>query len=766
MSNNNAIIKNIANNAASKSIARNNASIKSIVNTIKKNNNSRVSNSKNNNLVNNIDIKHKTTNNLKYWIAIVFPVLIFLFYLLYQYNLGSRSNYIISNMGYKKKIKNTPLMQCYQQEKKYQFKLCDYYISASYMTPCVGNQHYDYVSTDMIIEVIQSGARYIQIPICEADVNQLALPVVGTAIYGTRVITSLNTLDIQSVLKVIRANAFKLNNKSINYPLIIHFILNTINSYTLGIVADNVQEILSDVLVDVPKYTKYPFFLEKICNLLGKIIIISTPEYKDTKLEPYIVPTFNLFKKYHYSEITNITLQPSIIYSSLYNKKLSGRDQTQSSIAFKAKYPSIKYIVNNANTIGDTILKDKDVLNNLILYNKIGITMNIPNSNVDVISKNYDISEAVYVGCQLNTMNFQINDNNMKNYLEMFKDSSFRLKPSSMRFTDQEEPEIDLFAKYQNIMKIDENILNNLFYKYGNQLISIESYTLPNNYITQIENNLKFNLGSNQIRDNFANITYKIGVNQCFIPRKSTIGGSDNISMYLESASVPGLYITLNGGIFNLEYLAEKKKGLIKQAFYFEKPKTLDTEQINKGEIISIRNFDDKNILYLAYENRNVKAYSNLPQTEAHNNMTFFIKPIKYQTVVKIITIYDGSLKTIGGNIIGVVESNTTDGTPYIITPVKELNFNIFKDQFSLLNKNTKTYVGYDSTNNFLYDKYLTSDSNTVFSIIPKNGYYTIVNVNAQSLILFDNNLIKFTNKTIMSNEDLFKLDITYDLLN
>ena len=52
-------------------------------------------------------------------------------------------------MDYKDKLETKPLLQCYQQDVKYQFKLCDYYISSSYMTPCVGNQHYDYISIDI-----------------------------------------------------------------------------------------------------------------------------------------------------------------------------------------------------------------------------------------------------------------------------------------------------------------------------------------------------------------------------------------------------------------------------------------------------------------------------------------------------------------------------------------------------------------------------------------------------------------------------------------
>jgi len=752
----------------------NNVSVKSIVNNMKtKYGNQSIKSNTNSDdsIVDNlvVGIKNKLSSNLKYWLVIVLPVLVFLFYILYTYNLGSRSKYVISTMDYKKKLENKPLLQCYQQDVKYQFKLCDYYISSSYMTPCVGNQHYDYISNDMIGEVIQSGARYIQLPICEADVGSQALPVVATAEYGQRIITSLNTLDIQSVFKTIRGNAFKLNNKSVNYPLIIHLILNTTNSFTLSVLADNIQEIFGDLLVDVTKYKDFPIFLEKLCNLLGKIIIIATPEYYGTKLEPYIVPTDKLFNIYHFSELTEINLPTDTLYNNSYNKKLSTKEQTKSNLKFKEKYPNIDYIVKNANTIGETIINDKEILNNLTFFNKVGVSLVKPHYPVDVTTKNFDTTESIYLGCQLITMNFQNNDIYMKNYLEIFKESSFRLKPSSMRFTEQEEPIKDLLSIYQTIMKTNDNILNNLYYKYNNKLICFESYTLLNTYLTQVENYLKFNLGTTKMKSQGGDITYKLGVSQCFIIRKSKIGGSDNISMYLESAAIPGLFITLNGGSFNLQNLFQTKKGLINQAFYFEKPKITDDEtNINNGDMISIRTFTDEPPLYLAFENKSVKTYADNPQIQARNNMTFFIKEVKYQSVIKIITLFDGSLKTVGGNLIGVLENNTNDGTSYIVIPTNQTdnNFDIFKDQFMLQNKNTKTYVIFDENTGFLYDRDLQPNTNGIFNINPENGYYSILNVRNEELVLFNRNLIKFTDsKNVLTNENLFKLDITYELL-
>jgi len=755
---------------------------KSVVNEIKtrygnsnitNNNSLSLSNNNNDSNINKIAVKIKNhlSSNLKYWVFIVLPVLIILLYLLYQYNLGSRSRYVISKMDYKDKLENKPLLQCYQQDVKYQFKLCDYYISSSFMTPCVGNQHYDYISTDMIIEVLQSGARYIQIPICENDITQKALPVVATAEYGQQLITSLNVLDIASVFKAIRGNAFKLNNTKVNYPLIIHLILNTKKQFTLDVVADNIQEIFGDVLVEQSKYKTHSVFLEKLCNLLDKIIIIATPEYLGTKMENFITPTTKLFNIYHFGELAQLNLPSDTIFENSYNKKLSMKEQARSYKLFKEKYPSLEYVKENSDSIGETILNDKEILNNLTSFNKIGVSIVKPHKTEDVDTKNYDTTEALFMGCQFITMNFQINDAYMKNYLEIFKESSFRLKPSSMRFTEEEIPQRDYLSIYEKLLEKNENILNNYYYKYNNKIISFESYNNQTTYLTQIENYLKFRLGTDQEKDKFGIRSYNIGINQCFIIRKSTIGGSEDISFYLESAAQPGLYITLNNNIFHMERLSKNKKGLVNQAFYFEKPKISDdelSENVNKGDMISIRSFSNDKVLYLANENKNVKAYSDAPQLQARNNMTFFVKSINYEMVIKIITLYDGSLKTINGNLIGVLENNTSDGTSYVVIPTSQNkdSFNIFKDQFMLKNKKKGTYVIFDVNTGFLYDRNLEPNTLGIFNIIAEKGYYTISNVNNDQLILFNRNLVKFTNKkNIISNENMFKLDISYDLL-
>ena len=716
-------------------------------------------------------VKEDSYKNLKIYLAVAIPILILLIYLVYKYRLVPRTSNIINSLDYTSTVTSNiaPLQQCYQINVREQYKLCDYYISSSFMTPCIGNQHYDYVSNDMIASVIQSGARYIQIPICQADVSYQAIPVVGTAEYGQQVITSLNTLELSSVFKIIKGNAFKVNNKPINYPLIIHLVLNTINPYTLGIIADTINDVFSDVLVDVTKYRTFPIFLEKLCNLLGKIIIFATPEYQNSSnLAQYIISTSKLFEIYHFGELGALSMTPDIIYTNSYNKKLSSKEQTISDKAFKENYPNIETIVANSDTIGATILADKELLNNLSCFNKVGMTVVKPNYPADVISLNYDTTESMFLGCQFITMNFQINDVNLKSYLNIFKESSFRLKLESMRFTEKEKPTVDLLSVLNPIIERADNINNNFYNKYKNLLLSLESYTIPNTFITQIEKNLRIKSGSRQTKDTNGNSINTNGIEQCFIPRKSKINSTEDISINFESAAVTGYFITLNGNSFILQALATNNKDLINQTFYIENGKIQDNE-IDKI-LYSFKTATDPP-LYIAFENKLVKAYADSPQIVAYNNMTCAVNTVNFKMIINILTLYNDSLKTMPGNLIGVLENNIKDGTSYYIAPVSNTNrinsnFDIFKDKFTLQNKDTKSYVSYDSNSKFLYDKDMTITSKNKFSISPQSGYYTILNDIGDNLILFDRNLIKFANSSETStNENLFSLKITYELL-
>jgi len=793
-------------------------------------------------------VKNKLSSPLRSYLIIMIPVIFLLCYFVYKYNFNMRTETSLNSMGYKDKLALEKMPQCYELDKTMQYKICDYYISASFMTPCIGNQHYDYLSIDMILEVIQSGARYIQIPICESDISPQAIPVVATAEYGQKIITSLNTLDVKAVLNAIRITAFKINKQIINYPLIIHLILNTRNQYTLNILNDNINEVLSDIIISPTLYTKTPIYLEKMCNVLGKIILIATPEYQGTRLSQFIIPMPSLFNVYQYNEITNVgngndsnatstsdtenTVATTTTSNNISdNNKLSGTYQSKTNKIFKNKIPSIDYVINNSNTLGDTILNDKELTHHLLFLNKVGITLVKPHSYTDVISANYDPAEAILNGCQLVAMNFQINDKHMKTYIDIFKESSFKLKPASMRFTETEVPTRDILILYKSVKPNNVNILNNIYYNYNNLLVAIESYQLPNTYLTHIEDNLIFSAGSG-VRVNTNKplqpttaspvskellgvgymggnlITNKIGLNQCFIITKSSVGsGNEDIPIILLSASDSTKAITLNKSTtnyFELDQLATSKKNIINQSIYFEtsaielqKANTLDTDTrgdtnaINDtlstqssiyNKLLFIRNSaaastssisessESSDILYLAFDNKRAKAYYKSPQQEAYNNMTFKLHIIPFKIQIKLITLYAGSVKTMSGGIVGVLENNTKDGTTYNLEPTTTTatsNFDYNKHEFYMKNNATNTYLAYDNITYFLYDTTRIPTQKSVFTLLIVNGYYTLSNNINYNLIMYNNNLLKFAKTNdILTNENLFKINVNYELID
>jgi hypothetical protein len=712
-------------------------------------------------------IKHNLSSNLKTYLMIAIPLLVVIIYIGFKYNFNARNISSIAAMSYPTQINPKNLENCSSIDISMQYKLCDYYISSSYMTPCVGNQHYDYVSLDMISQVLQSGARYIQIPICESDVGPNAIPIVGTTQYGQRLVTSLNTLDAQQVFNVIHSNAFLLNKEKINYPLIIHLVLNTTNPYTLGVLADYIKLKLSDKLCNVQKYQTYPVALEKLCNLLGQIIIIATPEYVGSKLEPYIVPISSLYKSYYYGDLAAQDIPPDSSYTNSYNNRLSTKQQTRSNAIFKSKYPSLDYIVNNSSTIGAAILEDKDILNNLTNFNKVGLTLIKPHQASDVVSANYDPTEAVYNGCQFISMNFQINDNNMKNYIKIFQSSSFVLKPASLRFSEAEEPTVDLQKVYRAISPTNSRVVNKLFYEYNNLLIALESYSTPGNYLTHIESNLRFNQGSVIKRDKFNNKTYSIGINQCFLIKKSTVSmGTADIPMFLASPTYNNYLVSQNGNSFNLEEQKNNKTDLYQQSFVFENSSIKDVDDL---ELYLMRTITLQNPVYLANQNRLPTTYAYNPAVEAQNNMSFIIHVVPFNIQLKIMTLYDGSMKSMTGGVVGILENNINNGTGYILeaafTPVQSggINFNYLKDQFFMKNSTGGSYLSYDSNNGFLYDKAGKPGSKGIFNLKFSNGFFSMINSAGQELILYENNLLKFVKPDkITSNENLFKIAVSY----
>lgn len=452
-------------------------------------------------------------------LVILLILLSLLIFYLYKNTFSKLSEKTKANVDYYKKLDkiNPNINVCGELEETKQYRLCDYYISSSYNTPCIGNPHFDYIDEEMYAKVLNSGARYIQIPICSRTVKYNTEPVVATAERGKNLISSLNVLELRNVLSLIRSNAFKyvknVNTNpntgkdiialaSSNYPLIIHLEINTNNIEVMNQAADSLKDILGSYILSPEKYYYYPISLEKLCNLSNKIIVIATSGYKMSTLSELVIPTDYCFRQLIMSDIEE------------QNKDGLNQDQLEdyftrsvSYISQKNSYKNLEIIKNNLDKIllegsnnksekSSRLLEDlfnnnslqygnnkKKIFKNLTgemdlftMYNMIGITLVEPMSQNDTITINPNPYTAFSLGCQLIPMNYHLNDDTMNTYINIFSKASFVLKPSGLRLSLTEQDIEDIIDKYgligANVDKL--NIIPDFLYKYNNNYVILQ----------------------------------------------------------------------------------------------------------------------------------------------------------------------------------------------------------------------------------------------------------------------------------------------------
>ena len=504
-------------------------------------------------------------------------LLIVLIIILYYYTFKAASNTSLADVDYKKDLKLQKLPTCNEIDEKFRYYLCDYYIASSFNTVSLGNLHFGYVNKDMVKQTLLSGARYIQIPICSANINNYAEPVVATAERGKSLITSLNTIDLKEVLAIIKSYAFKyiensenIDNiskknlqdtndvyRNINYPLIIHLQINTYNIAVLNKAQQYIVEMIGPLLVDASKYHSKPIGIEKLCKLLNKIILFATPGYEQSELKKIVVPNIVLFNRLnqsslaekrvteedaedHYSNLSfnkavntykNVDNLGNIIgkileeTSSNLNKNNENYDYTNSdtyednnselNVEGKKLYDlqDNKININNSgkidiNNSSNSILNNKKLMDRIVIYNMIGLTLVEPTDSHETHTKNYNPYSAFKNGCQLISMNYQQNDKFMADYIKVFQKSSFVLKPSGLRLPIYETEIFNTLDDFKLNIQNNDNIMYDFINLYNNKYIVLnEILTDESKVITSKFSNLYFKL--NEYRFRQGNESYK-----------------------------------------------------------------------------------------------------------------------------------------------------------------------------------------------------------------------------------------------------------------
>lgn len=635
------------------------------------NNNTNIESSSNKTSSNKIGAK--VYNILTEYNSIVFAslvvLLIVLIIILYRYTFQKGNDAILKEVIYHKKIDLEPLPPCSQIDESYQFRLCDYYIASSFNTFSIGQQHFDYVSNDMLKRVLQSGARYIQFPICSNTMAYNAEPVIGTAEKGKNAITSLNTQSVREALIIIRDYAFKkvkntntsplnnsddinsdiLNYDMINYPLIIHLQIHTYSVDVLNQFYNSMVELLGDYLLSNDKYNNYPIGLEKLCSLLNRIIIISTPGYENSLLDNLVIPTNHLFQ----TKLKQDFLAKELLIDNqtAYYRSLSLANQKKHKKDIENIEQKIRLLLSpdmqkqkqkqntSGSTSGNIITKDiitKDIIPDvnereaLTLFNMIGLTLVEPMETNEIYSTNYNPLDPITFGCQLVAMNYHIVDEHMNTMIDIFKANSFILKPSGLRLPILSDEMQDFLDQFTVVKTKPINYIPDYLYKHNNQYITLQETTsLRNKYISFLGNGFKVS----QISDK--NIT----VDNLFMVKKSPLSDANNFSIMLVHPNNPYNVLTVVQNFKESEYniklsvMANDLKLLQYQSFYPEVGMTqTDDDTLNGVTKVSFRlaldndsNNKDNKLFYLGVVNNQIQLLS---EGENKDNISIQYKKI------------------------------------------------------------------------------------------------------------------------------------------
>jgi hypothetical protein len=297
------------------------------------------------------------------------------------------------------------------------YKLCDFYVSSSFNTALSGTQLCDYVSSEMVKKVLQTGVRFLEFQVFGDQYGKDAQPVVSSGYRKGEWKLSLNTLYLEEVFKTIRDHAFRIydgtdgspNNLD---PLFISLDLKTNYNYFVN---NKIQKLFTTYFMEYLLDPSYNYQAKNIgmvplSELMGKVIIFSSDGFQGSTLEELVNYSwiFSKMKRYHYTELDDQIVEktPNDTLDDITQKKID-------------------------NSI--EVTKNLIEFNQISKFNLTGLTIVYPHKEGDILTSNYDPTTAWNLGCQFVSMNFQKMDLAMDKYINKFRNKAFVLKPQSLR---------------------------------------------------------------------------------------------------------------------------------------------------------------------------------------------------------------------------------------------------------------------------------------------------------------------------------------------
>ena len=276
-------------------------------------------------------------------------------------------------------------------------RLGDYMIASAYNAAHAGYQMYDYSSEKIVLQVLRSGARYLEFNIFNSEYGEKAFPVVSMGYKQGEWKMMIKDTPLELILEVIANNAFKLNDgvegvDNSDDPLFIGLNLNTNSNLACLNMAGYLltQYLGSRFLPNKYSFQNSDEIGEITMNeAMGKVIIFSSDGFQGSGLEEIV--------NYSWDNTNN---NPHHALRRLHYSDISGPGFNKQE---------------------------------LIDFNKRGLTIIIPHKEGDFLNTNYNPIPAFEMGCQFVAMEYQYIDTNMDYYITKFKNNSMVMKDRKLQ---------------------------------------------------------------------------------------------------------------------------------------------------------------------------------------------------------------------------------------------------------------------------------------------------------------------------------------------
>lgn len=264
------------------------------------------------------------------------------------------------------------------------YALCDYYMASSALSVYGGNTAYAYIKVENISEVIKSGARLVDLHIYVVDKK----PVVGYASKKEKKMYSYNTIPFEECCLAIANTAFAAETTGSRNPFVLSLMFHTESPRIMTMCADILKSTLVRFMLGLDySSSKRDLAIEPVCNLMGKLIVISGPETVGSEM----------------SELVNMVWGQSSLRRVTYKE------------AAQTYTPE----------------EDTD-------FNRRKITLVVP-AQGETSLKNNKAEICFGYGCQWVAMNYSSVDKGLDLYVGKFLESPFALKPEPLRHKVVEE---------------------------------------------------------------------------------------------------------------------------------------------------------------------------------------------------------------------------------------------------------------------------------------------------------------------------------------